>query len=113
MTSLPRTNDRSATVQDAAQWFRRRSYDYRQFADLEALGHRKGELGLTVSAVLPCRNVADTVGEIIDEIHALNGRVPPGVSLVDQVGEIIDADSPDGTAEVAARNGAEVFPRTS
>jgi len=95
-------------VQDAAEWFRRRSYDYRQFADLEALGHRKGELGLTVSAVLPCRNVADTVGGIIDEIHALNGRVPSGVSLVDQV-VVIDADSPDGTAKVAARNGAEVF----
>ena len=47
---------------DAAEWFRHRSYDYRQFSDLEALGRRKGELGLTVSAVLPCRNVADTVG---------------------------------------------------
>jgi len=25
-----------------------------------------------VSAVLPCRNVADTVGGIADEIHAVN-----------------------------------------
>ena len=52
---------------DAAEWFRHRSYDYRQFSDLEKLGLRKRELGLTVSAVLPCRNVADTVGRIIDE----------------------------------------------
>jgi len=45
---------------------------YKEFSDLEALGPRKRELGLTVSAVLPCRNVADTVGGIVDQIHALN-----------------------------------------
>lgn len=93
---------------DAAEWFRHRSYDYEQFSDLAALSRRKGELGLTVSAVLPCRNVADTVGGIIDEIHAINERVSPGTPLVDQV-LAVDADSPDGTAEVAARHGAEVF----
>ena len=57
---------------DAVEWFKHRSYDYRQFSDLEAMGRRKRDLGLTVSAVLPCRNVADTVGGIIDEIHAVN-----------------------------------------
>ena len=93
---------------DAAEWFRHRSYEYGQFSDLAALSLRKGELGLTVSAVLPCRNVADTVGAIIDEIHAINERVAPGVPLVDQV-LVVDADSPDGTAEVATRHGAEVY----
>ena len=92
---------------DAAEWFRHRSYDYRQFSDLEKLGLRKRELGLTVSAVLPCRNVAETVGAIIDEIHAVNERAAGGV-LVDQI-LVVDADSADGTASVAASRGAEVY----
>jgi glucosyl-3-phosphoglycerate synthase len=89
---------------DAVEWFRHRSYDYRQFSDLEEIGRRKRELGLTVSVALPCRNVADTVGEIIDEIHTVNERVP----LVDQI-LAVHADSEDGTAEVAASKGAEVY----
>jgi glucosyl-3-phosphoglycerate synthase len=92
---------------DSAEWFRHRSYDYRQFSDLEAMGRRKRALGLTVSAVLPCRNVADTVGGIIDEIHAVNERAA-GEPLVDQI-LAVDADSTDGTVEVAASRGAEVY----
>ncbi len=92
---------------DAVEWFKHRSYDYRQFADLEAMERRKRELGLTVSAVLPCRNVAETVGAIIDEIHAVNERAA-GHLLVDQI-LVVDADSADGTADVAASRGAEVY----
>ena len=92
---------------DAVEWFKHRSYDYRQFSDLEALARRKGELGLTVSAVLPSRNVADTVGAIVDTIHAVNEGAGENV-LVDQI-LVVDADSPDGTAEVAAARGAEVY----
>ena len=57
--------------------------------------------------MLPCRNVADTVGGIIDEIHAVNRRTGNN-PLVDQI-LAVDADSPDGTAEVAAARGAEVY----
>jgi glucosyl-3-phosphoglycerate synthase len=92
---------------DAAEWFRHRSYDYRQFSDLEAMGRRKRELGLRVSAVLPCRNVADTVGGIVDEILAVNRRAGDE-PLVDQI-LAVDADSTDGTAEVATSRGAEVY----
>jgi glucosyl-3-phosphoglycerate synthase len=92
---------------DAAEWFRHRSYDYRQYSDLEELGRRKHDLGLTVSAILPCRDVAHTVGSIIDEIHAVNERAGDE-PLVDQI-LAVDADSPDGTAEIAASRGAEVF----
>ena len=92
---------------DVREWFKHRSYDYRRFADMEALGDKKRERGLTVSAVLPTRNVADTVGGIIDEIHAVNARTN-GNPLIDQI-LVVDADSPDGTAEVAAARGAEVF----
>ena len=92
---------------DAREWFRHRSYDFRRFSDLERMGRLKRDRGLTVSAVLPGRNVADTIGGIIDEIHAVNGQTS-GNPLVDQV-LVIDADSPDGTAGVAAGKGAEVF----
>ncbi len=93
---------------DAVEWFKHRSYDHGQFSDLEAMGRRKRELDLTVSAVLPCRNVADTVGGIIDEIHAVNERSSLESPLVDQI-LAVDADSEDGTAEVAVSKGAEVY----
>ncbi len=89
---------------DAADWFRNRSYAYEQFADLETLARRKRDLSLSVSLVLPCRNVADTVGNIVDEIHAVNEKA----LLVDQI-LAVDADSEDGTAEVAASHGAVVY----
>ena len=92
---------------DPVEWFKHRSYDYRQFSDLRALARRKGELDLTVSAVLPSRNVADTVGGIVDTIHGVNEGAGE-VALVDQI-LVVDADSPDGTAEVAAARGAEVY----
>ena len=107
MSGMPKTSDGSVIYRDAAEWFKHRSYDYRQFSDLEALSSRKRDLGLTVSAVLPCRNVADTVGGIVDEIHAVN-RLTGDHPLVDQI-LAVDADSPDGTAEVAASKGAEVY----
>ncbi|QIN80667.1 glycosyltransferase [Rubrobacter marinus] len=94
--------------QDAAEWFENRSYKHEAFSDLSELGRLKRESGRTVSLVLPSRNVADTVGEIVDEVRALNERMPEGIPLVDQT-LVVDADSEDGTADVARRKGAEVF----
>lgn len=54
----------------------------------------------TLTVVLPAREVADTVGEIVERILGLEG-------LVDQV-LVVDADSADGSAEVARAAGAEV-----
>jgi glucosyl-3-phosphoglycerate synthase len=64
---------------------------------LDLLLERKRQ-ALTV--VLPSREVADTVGTIVERILALEG-------LVDQV-LVIDADSEDRSAEVARAAGAEV-----
>jgi glucosyl-3-phosphoglycerate synthase len=99
-----RDDQRALRPTDAAEWFKHRSYDHEQFSDLVELGRRKRELGHTVSLVLPSRNVADTVGGIIDEVQAVHGRAP----LVDQI-LVVDADSEDGTLEVASRHGAEVY----
>jgi glucosyl-3-phosphoglycerate synthase len=85
------------------RWFERRSFDHARYADLDALGTRKRELGLTATAVLPAREVAATIPAILDTLHALNRQAP----LLDQI-VVVDARSADGTAEVAAAHGAEV-----
>lgn len=64
---------------------------------LEMLLERKRE---TLTVVLPALNEAATVGTIVERILALDG-------LVDQV-LVVDADSDDGTAELARAAGAEV-----
>jgi len=73
-----------------------RSFEHADFP-LELLLERKRS---TLSVVLPAREVADTVGPIVERILGLG-------ELVDQV-LVVDADSEDGTADIARRAGAEV-----
>jgi glucosyl-3-phosphoglycerate synthase len=101
-------DERAIRPADAADWFKHRSYGHDQFSDVGELGRRKREQDLTVTLVLPCRNVADTVGEIIDRVHEVNEEAPLGAPLVDQI-LAVDADSEDGTLEVAADHGAEAY----
>jgi glucosyl-3-phosphoglycerate synthase len=54
----------------------------------------------TLTVVLPAREVADTVGPIVERVLALDG-------LVDQV-LVVDADSEDGSGEIARAAGADV-----
>jgi glucosyl-3-phosphoglycerate synthase len=61
------------------------------------------ERELTVSACLPTREEAATIGEIVDALVELRER-----GVIDQV-VVIDAASADGTAAIAAAHGAEVF----
>ncbi len=103
-----RIDERAIRPIDAAEWFKPRSYDHAQFSNVEELARKKREKDLTVSLVLPCRNVADTVGGIIDEIQAVNERSLLGTPLVDQI-LAVDADSEDGTLDVAIRHGAEAY----
>jgi glucosyl-3-phosphoglycerate synthase len=83
------------------KWFEHRSYDYSGFADLARLERSKRELGLSLSVVLPAREVAHTIGATVGEVRMLGG-------LVDEL-LVIDAGSSDGSAEIAARHGAEVY----
>jgi glucosyl-3-phosphoglycerate synthase len=73
-----------------------RSFHHSDFP-LEQLLERKRE---PVTVVLPAREVADTIVPIIEQLHTLG-------PLIDQI-LVIDAASEDGTADVAARLGAEV-----
>jgi len=73
-----------------------RTFHHRDFP-LEALLERKRE---SVTVVLPAREVADTVGAIIECLQGLRG-------FVDQI-LVVDAASEDGTAAVAAALGADV-----
>jgi glucosyl-3-phosphoglycerate synthase len=68
-----------------------RSFSHTQFADLDLSA---------VSVVLPARECAETVGPIVEAIRGA-GQVL-----------VVDAASVDGTAEIAARAGAEVVQET-
>jgi glucosyl-3-phosphoglycerate synthase len=53
-----------------------------------------------VTVVLPTREVADTIGPIVERLQGLD-------ALIDQI-VVVDAASEDGTAEIAGQLGAEV-----
>ena len=102
-TSIRHTqNSRGAS--GAEVWFETNSYDHARFSDLEKLARRKRELEVSLSVVLPAREVAGTIGSILDVICALDERAP----LVDQI-IVVDAASSDGSAAIAATHGVEVF----
>jgi glucosyl-3-phosphoglycerate synthase len=73
-----------------------RPFHHSQFP-LELLLERKRE---AVTVVLPAREVADTIGEIVERLQSLG-------DLIDQI-LVVDAASHDGTADIAARLGADV-----
>jgi glucosyl-3-phosphoglycerate synthase len=85
------------------EWFEQRSYHHRDF---ESLGQSSGNGAERPSTTLifPARNVAGTIGTILSVVKDLRDRT----GLPDQV-IVIDADSPDGTADIARAHGAEVY----
>ena len=83
-------------------WFEQRSFSHEDFAALGTPGQAPRELSTTL--IFPARNVAGTIGPILAEVARLNDRT----GLIDQV-MVVDADSPDGTADIARAWGAEVY----
>src|SRR6266567_532160 len=83
------------------EWFEQRSFHHRDFHSLALSGN--GAERPTTTLVLPGRNVAGTIGTILDVVAGLRQRS----GLPDQV-IVVDADSPDGTADIARAHGAEV-----
>jgi glucosyl-3-phosphoglycerate synthase len=80
-------------------WLERRSYDGREFG-LRDLLRAKRE---TVTILLPARNVAATIGRVLDTLMPLQRT-----GLVDEL-VVVDAASADGTASIAAARGARVL----
>ncbi|MFT4286969.1 glucosyl-3-phosphoglycerate synthase [Nocardioides sp.] len=74
---------------------------------LDSLVARKG--ATTVSLVVPARNEAATVGDIVTRLRT---ALVDTVALVDEI-VVIDSDSTDATARVAADAGAAVFAAAS
>jgi glucosyl-3-phosphoglycerate synthase len=85
------------------EWFEQRSYHHRDFASL-GIESGNGAERPSTTLIFPARNVAGTIGNILSVVADLRART----GLPDQV-IVIDADSPDGTADVARAHGAEVY----
>jgi glucosyl-3-phosphoglycerate synthase len=87
----------------AGRWFSARTFTAEDFP-LPALAEAKRASGQRVSVIIPARNEAGTVAEVVWQIR--DALLPAG--LVDEL-VVIDSDSDDGTAEVARSAGATVF----
>jgi glucosyl-3-phosphoglycerate synthase len=85
------------------EWFEQRSYHHRDFAGLGRSGGNGPERPST-TLIFPARNVAGTIGRILSVVEDLRART----GLPEQV-IVVDADSSDGTADVARAHGAEVY----
>jgi glucosyl-3-phosphoglycerate synthase len=79
-------------------WLRRRSYPACT-VPAEALARSRTA---SVSVVVPAKEVADTIGGVVDALVATREA-----GLVDEV-LVVDAASRDGTAQIAAARGADV-----
>jgi len=87
----------------AAAWFARRTTRWQDFSAAWLLA-RKAQLGASVSVVIPARNEERTIAGMVGTLRrALMVEIP----LVDEL-VVMDSDSADATAEVAARSGAVV-----
>ena len=84
------------------EWFEQRSFHHRDFHSLTLASNEAERPSTTL--ILPARNVAGTIGTILTIVADLRART----GLPDQV-IVVDADSPDGTADIARAHGAEVY----
>lgn len=83
-------------IAKAQEWAARRTYSH---DDFDAARLRDLKDATSVSVVVPARNVAATVGEVVSACVACE--------VVDEV-IVVDASSTDGTADAAAAAGASV-----
>jgi glucosyl-3-phosphoglycerate synthase len=94
---------RSVTAK-VERWFGESNYAHTEFADLKRLVELKEKRGLTISAVLPTLNEAETIGPIVRTARRELMRIVP---LVDEL-LVIDSDSDDDTRRIAEDEGARV-----
>jgi glucosyl-3-phosphoglycerate synthase len=84
------------------EWFERRSFHHRDFHGLALSSNGAERPSATV--IFPARNVAGTIGTILTVVNDLQAKT----GLPDQI-IVVDADSCDGTADIARAHGAEVY----
>lgn len=82
----------------AERWAQARTYHHSQYPPERIAAARQGQ----ISVCLPARECAATVGEIVERLLELRAK-----GAIDEL-VVVDAASPDGTAEVARRAGATV-----
>jgi glucosyl-3-phosphoglycerate synthase len=85
-------------------WFRRRSSRWQDWP-AGRLAALKDQQGATISVVIPARNEERTVAGVVG---ALAQALMTEIRLVDEL-VVIDSDSTDATARVAAQAGATVY----
>lgn len=96
------TLNETTTAETLRSWLARRSYRADAFP-LERIAELKRADGSpSVSVVLPAREVAETIGPILDALAPLRAA-----GAIDEL-VVVDASSGDGTADVAAGRGATV-----
>lgn len=88
------------------RWFAARTYRGADYSAEELVATKAGR---RISLVLPARNEQATVGAMVSAIRA---ELVDGVSLIDEL-VVIDSDSTDDTATVAAAAGATVYAQSA
>lgn len=83
---------------ELSSWLERRSYRADDFPLERLLASKRS----TVSVILPARDVAATIGSVVDALLPLRDA-----GLVDEL-VVVDAASGDGTARIAAQRGVTV-----
>src|ERR1700735_670618 len=91
-------------MNDRASWFSRATSRWQDWPPASLLAAKR-RLGLSISVVIPARNEERTVAGVVGAIsRSLVTRLP----LIDEL-VVIDSDSTDSTAELAAGAGAKVY----
>ena len=87
------------------QWLATNTFHHTQFSDIGGLVRRKQQQGLTISLCIPTLNEACTIAAVVGLLRSeLQERFP----LLDEIA-VIDSGSVDGTLELAAAAGADVY----
>ncbi len=89
-------------LDDAARWHAHSTHFWSTWSGPELLA---AKAGATISVVLPARNEEATVGDVVGAIRA---DLVDALPLVDEI-VVMDSDSHDRTARVAADAGARVI----
>jgi hypothetical protein len=103
--ACPHRPARTPSSDAADRWFETRTFDAREFGDLDRLVALKRRRGVTISLGLPTLNEEATIGH---EITVLRQALVDGSPLVDEI-VVVDSGSYDGTVAVARGLGVPTY----